>query len=716
MQTTTDAHESPGHPRQLASLTRVLEILAEVVGLNLELRVAAAAASDGMALPDANWSAQLAFAARRAGLRIGPCDAQWPGEYDALGKLEVPAVTWLPVSGGGCWLILLERHARGFEVAMVDSSGSERRRRMRAEELLRWLNEAFAGEERGPEWTSVEALLPLASMESRAKPDKCKDGKLGPVRRLLALADIERQDLGVVIVYAVAIGAMTLAVPVAVQALVNTVAFGSMLQPLIVLTLLLLMGLAFVAVLSVLQTMVAEAIQRRIFVRVAADFARRLPRMSPKIRGKVHTPELVNRFFDTVTLQKAATTLLLDGLALILQIAVGMLLLAFYHPLLLAFDLALLIAIAIVVFVFGRGTVSTAVYESKRKYAVAAWLEGLAASPTRFADASSRAFADMKAETLIREWLQARSAHFTRLLRQITGGLSLQVLASVALLGIGGWLVVRRQLTLGQLVAAELVVSAIGAGLGKIGKQLESFYDASASADKIGQILDQPLEGLGGRLLLGDGPFSVGVYDVSRGEDLIEIEAGEHLGLRGRSPKHAAVIDHLFGLEGRSFGDAALPSKFEALLDGSPLSELDIEALRGEVALVRNIDLIAASVLDNLSGQVLVGDTREVKEVLELCGLIERVTAMPEGVHSMIQPDGAPLCEVDARRLVLAHALLRRPRLLLIDGGLDGLSFSPEQRQLLFDHIFSPTAPWTVVVASDDPDVLAHCRQRVTLP
>ncbi|MCA9686646.1 MAG: biotin/lipoyl-binding protein, partial [Myxococcales bacterium] len=319
-----------------------------------------------------------------------------------------------------------------------------------------------------------------------------------PIRRLLALADLDRRELGAVAVYALAMGAMTLAVPVAVQALVNTVAFGTVLQPLVVLSLMLAMGLAFTATLRVLQTVVVERLQRRLFVRVATDFVRRLSRLSPAVRERYHGPELANRFFEVLTLQKAGAALLTDGLALALQLLVGTLLLAFYHPVLLAFDLALMLAVVGVIVLAGRGAVDSSLAESTRKYAVAAWLEEVA-GVQRFGDAAGRRVADERGELLIREWLQARSEHFRRLLRQHLGGVSLQVIASTALLGIGGWLVIRRQLTLGQLVAAELVVTAIGAGLGKLGKQLESFYDATTAAEKLGKVVDLELVDDGGK-------------------------------------------------------------------------------------------------------------------------------------------------------------------------------------------------------------------------
>ncbi|MCA9700972.1 MAG: hypothetical protein KC431_25830, partial [Myxococcales bacterium] len=343
----------------------------------------------------------LALAAGRANLATSRrhLDPRFDGQV--LDDLPTPALTWLENDGeGGTWLLVLGRRGRSFELVFLDEFG-ERSKLMTPQALREWLAQrSEPGAEESRPWLLVESRLPLAPLRaaSQSKPR----GK-SPIRRLFALADLDRRELGAVAVYALAMGAMTLAVPVAVQALVNTVAFGTVLQPLVVLSLMLAMGLAFTATLRVLQTVVVERLQRRLFVRVATDFVRRLSRLSPAVRERYHGPELANRFFEVLTLQKAGAALLTDGLALALQLLVGTLLLAFYHPVLLAFDLALMLAVVGVIVLAGRGAVDSSLAESTRKYAVAAWLEEVAGGQ-RFGDAAGRRVADERGELLIREW------------------------------------------------------------------------------------------------------------------------------------------------------------------------------------------------------------------------------------------------------------------------------------------------------------------------
>jgi putative ABC transport system ATP-binding protein len=346
-----------------------------------------------------------------------------------------------------------------------------------------------------------------------------KDGKVEPIpplARLIGLVRPEKRDLWVILIFSIVVGLLALATPVAVEALVNTVAFGRYLQPVIVLALILFVFLAFAAAMRALMTFVVEIVQRRLFIRVVEDLAYRLPRVRQQAWDNEYGPELANRFFDVVTVQKTMAALLLDGISIVLTTLIGMTVLAFYHPFLLAFDMVLLVLIAIIIFGLGRGAVKTAVKESKAKYAVGAWLEELTRHPTAFKLHAGTQFALDRADQLAINWLDTRRTHFRILMRQILSALELQSLAATVLLGLGGWLVILGELTLGQLVAAELIVMMIVGSFAKLGKHMESFYDLLASVDKLGRLFDLPIESHDKLFHLRDGePAAVNIRGVS---------------------------------------------------------------------------------------------------------------------------------------------------------------------------------------------------------
>lgn len=711
-----EAEEAPasGQPSAV-SASRALELLANRCGVavspeNAWLAVSTASTAEGTQ----GWAYSMIQAGRVAGLSCERDDSRCTGgdSGDARTLLELaalgsPALCW----AGQRWLVLLGGNARGVELAVIEDDGSEWRRRLSARELGDWLSRHKTID---LHWLRAEAMFPLAGA-GMAAPGTL-ERVLGPgrkaVRRLVSVAKFESRDLWVVAIYAVAVGVSSLVIPVAVQALVNSVALGAALQPLVVLSLLSAVVLGFVAVLQVSQYVVVEMIQRRLFVRVAADFVRRLPRLDLGEDSPSHGPELANRIFDAVSLQKSAAKLLLSGSALVLQMLSGLLLLAFYHPLLLAFDFVLVLSVAVVIFIFGKGALSASLRESKSKYAVAAWLEGVAGSMTARAgglgDARARAFADARGDQLLRAWLDARGDHFNRLLRQIVGGVGLQVLASATLLGIGGWLVIQRQLTLGQLVAAELVVATLGTGLAKLGKQLETFYDAATSAEKLGQIVDLPVERRGGAVVgrgAGQGlPMTVEITKNGLdGDPVLTLAAGERRVLAGRSRAHSKLCWALYAMCEEGSGAMRVE------LDGVPAALLDPERTRESVALVLDHEpvLLPTTLLDNLRlGCDL--ELRRVWSVLRMLDLDAKIEAMGKGLEMRMSPSGAPFDYVERRRLVLARALLRQPNLLILDGALDGLELDAGHREALLDHVFAADAPWTLLVVSDNAEVQAR--------
>jgi ABC-type transport system involved in cytochrome bd biosynthesis fused ATPase/permease subunit len=152
-----------------------------------------------------------------------------------------------------------------------------------------------------------------------------------------------------------------------------------------------------------------------------------------------------------------------------------------------------------------------------------------------------------------------------------------------------------------------------------------------------------------------------------------------------------------------------------ARLDGHELARFELESLREQVALVRGAELVAGSVLDNLDGRRIASEGAELSPLLELVGLRERLYGLAHGLATGLLPDASPLDRTDARRLALVRALLARPRLLLIDRGLDGLGLTPGQRTALLDWLFDGRRPWSLIVTSEHPDLLSRCDQRFAL-
>lgn len=541
---------------------------------------------------------------------------------------------------------------------------------------------------------------------------------VSPERRFFRLLKAERGDIVTLLIFSVFAGLLYLAAPLAVDAVVSNLAFGGQSQPyvqaIVILAVALFGALALQAVVSGFQYYISDIIQRRIFVRTAADLAYRLPRVKAEALDDVHAPELVNRFLDVVTAQKSTSLLLLDGINLVFGSLIGMLLLALYHPVLLLFVGVLLVLIIVITWVLGRGAVDTSIAESRMKYDVVNWFEEIAAFPFLFKGPGGYDMAYERANQLSTEYLRRRGSHFRIVMRQMIGLLVLSVFASATLLVLGGWLVVSQQITLGQLVASELIMGSIVAALAKMGKKLEAWYDAMAAMDKLGHIFDleieredgeQPASREGGAEVRGC-DLAFGYHEPLFAKKTFTIPSGSRAAIVGPHGSGASsLLDILFGLR--------QPLEGHVSIDGLDLRSWYLEALRESVMLLRRDEIVDGSVIENLRlGRVDVG-LDEIRSALERVGLLDVLLHRPEGLNLRLKVGGAPLSGNQRTRLLLARALVQRPRLLLIDELFDSLD--DESFKLLETAILDRSLTWTVILATRDHDVTKRCDQIIEL-
>ena len=501
------------------------------------------------------------------------------------------------------------------------------------------------------EWYAVELKAPMDASEHH------HDGHMPPFRRLVSMMKIERKDLWRIIILALASGLLSLATPIAVQSLVNTVALGGMRQPLVVLSVILFIFLTFFGAVSVLQSYIVELIQRRVFVRMAADMAYRLPKVKWEVYEDKNGAELVNRFFDVLTVQKVGAFLLLKGSSMVLQSGIGLLVLAAYHPILLLFDLLVIAWLCAVIFIHGRKGVETSIKESVAKYSVVAWLETLARNDMTFKFSGGPELARERADKLAYHYLNARKQHYRILLGQNISLYALYAVAGTALLAVGGFLVMEGKLTLGQLVASELIVFGVLVMFSKFDEQLEYYYDLMAAVDKLGHLLDLPVEREAGEPIVLNEPVSLAVYDLEFNYPdynplfqtlSFEIKPGEKVALFGEPGSGKSTLaDLLTGLR--------LPSRGRIEINQLNIQELQLESLRKHIAVVGCTDIIEDTLFENIRLGRPEISVAEVRDVLNRLNLMQEPTLTPEGIHTKLSLTGSPLSSTQIRKLLLAQ-------------------------------------------------------------
>ena len=534
------------------------------------------------------------------------------------------------------------------------------------------------------------------------------DHGLTPYQRLRQLLWLDRYDLFVIAIYTILIGTLFLAVPLAAQALVNTIAAGVMLQPLVVLTLAVLCALIFAGIFRLLKLALLEKLQQRIFARVALQLAEQLPRIQHDVMSREYAPQLVNRFFDVVTLQKTMAKLLFDGPAASLQVMMGLLVLAFYSPYFLAFDIFIVIAASFIVMVLGLGGLSSSIKESYAKYRIADWLEELARCHRGFKMNAIPAFPIQRADDLVVEYVTARRRHFRVVFRQALGNALFRAVASASVLAIGGWLVINRQLTLGQVVAAEILVVGVLEGLDKLIRLLESGYDLLTSLDKIGHLTDLPVERhkghelptlpSGARINCRQVHFAYeNQNEILSGLEL-KLEPGAHVSLVGESGVGKSTLAALLcGL--------LEPAQGLVQINGIDVRDVQLDSLRRVVGLVSDTNEIFAGTLEE---NILLGRSyishEDLQWALEFTHLTDELAKFPQGLQTRLITEGRNLSRGQVQRLLIARAIVARPSLLILDEGFTGID-EKDKLQIL-DNLYNPKYGWTIIDISHDPEVV----------
>ena len=540
----------------------------------------------------------------------------------------------------------------------------------------RWIRANFPPEQgKNFSWLLVQPMLAAENASRFHYQGSTMSEPMKPLRRLIAFLKPEYGDVKTILIFSIVIGLLSLTTPLAVEAVVNTIAFGRYLQPLIVLSLIVLTFLGFRAFLNVLMMVIVEYIQRRMFVRTVEDLSYRLTRVPLSTWKKYHGPELVNRFFDVINVQKITAKIFLDSLMLLLQTVIGLSVLAFYHPFLLGYDVGLLALMTVVLYFIGRGAIKTSIAESQLKYETAAWLQEVVRHPTTFKYNGGMGFAINRADELASEYINNRHSHFRILLRQISFSMVMQVLAATILLALGGYLVIIQQMTLGQLVAAELIVTVILGSFAKLGKDLESFYDLMASVDKLGKLFDLPIEPIDKlQLVRQPGAYPLSLVDMMLDSSHssacnLSLEAGLTFAIHGSTElRRSKLIESMVGQH--------KPASGYVLLNEYRIDTISAESLQETVSLIRDIEVFDGTVDENIRmGRADVGSD-DVNLVISGVNLQKTISGLEEGLVTSLSVSGYPLSQGQAIRLVLARALIAKPGVLFIDGLLDRLSDS----------------------------------------
>jgi len=487
-----------------------------------------------------------------------------------------------------------------------------------------------------------------------------------------------------VLVYGLAVGALMLALPLSVQVLIGTVANAAIERQVVVLAVVLFSLLAISGLFIALQVYVMELFERRFFSRIVSDVALRLAYARYDFVESINREELMNRYFDVMTVQKNLPPLLTGGLASLLQMSAGVALTSFYHPVFLFFNVTAILLAYLVYRVFDRGAARSSLTLSTAKYQAGEWLETLARANSFFKSERTVDYAIERTLAVRDHYIDEHKRHFGYAFSQIVGFLVLYATTSAALLGVGGILVIRGQLTIGQLVAAELVLSGVFYGLSRIGYYLELYYDLYAAMYKLRELYLIPHEFVRVDSKIEEWEPSVkfeGVRIDLRANALsfdFEVPAGATIMIKARSTSQIEAITDLVQNFRR-------PDGGRVEFGGHAVDDFNTQGLRNVVHVVDSTLLPDCSIAEFLRIADPDISRSDMRQLLEVCGLNTSLPELVEGLEQELTPHGYPLSMSGVVKLKVAFALASEPKVLVLTPLFDILS--QEARRSIVRHL-----------------------------
>ena len=529
---------------------------------------------------------------------------------------------------------------------------------------------------------------------------------------------LERRILALIFSYSLAIGLFSLIVPLTVQELVNTFAFA--IQPITIVTLagVMVAGLLFVGAFRALQFYAVEVLERRVFARVALGMAQQLPHL--QFIG--FKPRYANYFMETVFMQRALSVLLVDLINVIVGGAVGMTILVFYHPYFLLYNALLLAGFTVVFFLMSHGGLKATIDMSHAKYETLHWLQEVAYNLLHFKATDSQALLMRRTDELIHSYVETRQTRFGILIRQYLGSVGWQAVAHSGLLATAGWLLSIGQLTLGQLVAAEVVVSGLLLGFDAVVKRMGHIYYFLTGLNELDFLFSLPKDQASATLSVPlPDPTIHGIRVTCKDLAVIhpgmppifehfnlEVTPGEKIGVYARTAAAKTAL-------GRVLAGLETPTGGVIRYNGVDLRHLDLQGInrcRGFM-IDSQLTLFEGTIEDNIVLGRSYIPYSDVRWALRFTELEDDVDALPQGLKTHIRAPGKILAPTHIMRILLARAILARPQILIFDGIIHNLQ--PTMRETILRRLCSKDEPWSVIFVSNDPNLTPHVDRRIIL-
>ncbi|HTG66679.1 MAG TPA: ATP-binding cassette domain-containing protein [Flavobacterium sp.] len=527
-----------------------------------------------------------------------------------------------------------------------------------------------------------------------------------PLRRFYNLLQLDKKDVAQIFFYAIFAGLISLSLPLGIQAIINFIQSGHASVSWIVLIIIVIIGVALVGILSLMQLRITENLQQKIFVRSSFEFATRLPKIKFEALYNSYPPEIANRFFDTLTIQKGTSKLLIDFSAAILQIAFGIILLSLYHPFFIVFGILLFFLLYFIFKFSYKSGLETSLKESKFKYKVASWLQEIARNNSSFRNDLNYNYALQKNDSIVSGYLDYREKHFNVIKKQFIQLIGFKILITASLLLIGGYLVLSQEMNIGQFVAAEIIILLVINSVEKIILGLETFYDVLTATEKIGQVTDMDIEedtlesydNCYANISLETEKLTFRFPDSkqkSLNEIDLKINQGERIFLEGKNGSgKTTLIRILSGL--------LQPTAGAFYINDDTFKKINLKQYRSQIgSIIHGETPFEGTILSNITFNDKSVSSEDLKWAITGLQLTDLIKSLPKGLDTGIFPEAKQLTSSNVKKILLARSIIHKPKILFYEDPTDMMDENVAKE--IIDFLTAKEHNWTIVVSSKNP-------------
>jgi len=530
--------------------------------------------------------------------------------------------------------------------------------------------------------------------------------------KLFRLLRLDGKEITALYLLSILSGLIQLSLPLGIQAIINfaIVATGRNQLPasMWVLIFLVVLGVLFTGMLKINQMKIVEKIQQKIFTRFSFEFSQRIPKLNVKSIDQYHLPELVNRFFDIPTLQKSMAKLLLDIPTAVIQLCFGLILLAFYNSVFIVFGIILLVILYLILYISSPKGFEASLEESNYKYEIAGWIQEIARGIKTFKFFNTYNLHLEKTNAFLEGYLNSRNRHFQILKLQYWSLVIFKILITAAMLIVGGILLIRQDINLGQFIAAEIIILTIMNAVEKLIVSLETVYDLLTSVEKINKITEKPIDEDGSYefvkklgIEIEAKNLSFGFYNTPILNNIsFHIQPGQKVAITGDGDSGKTVLLRML---------TGVFQDFEGSLSYNqiPINNYNLNTLRNHIGIyMQKQDIFSATLWENITLGNLEIKEQDVLNTFKIVGLEQFFRGLNKGFDTHLEPTGKQLSASTVQKLLIARSLLNQPSLLLLDEPMKLIA--DDIKQSLQNYLFG-LKDVTIVFTTNDPALIAKC-------